>query len=80
MSQIIKWIESQEVRDYSQFTMDWVEDTIDGFILMEEAGNILPESTIKDAIKYRVENILQVLNPHLLDTGFFKKVLEQCQL
>lgn len=77
MNAIIKWLQSQDVLKYSQFTIDWVEDTIDRYQQMEEE-NVLPtEDDANAGIKYQVENILQVLNPRLLDAEFFKQVLKQ---
>lgn len=72
---IIKWLQKQDVLKYSQFTIDWVEATLDRHIMMADEGAMPPENEVNGAIKYEVENILQVLNPGLPDGDFFKQVL-----
>lgn len=72
---IIKWLKSQDVLGYSPFTIDWVQNTI--WECEEAVLKGTSSETINEAVKRKVENILQVLNPHLLDAGFFKQVLKQ---
>ena len=74
---IIKWLRGQDVLGYSQFTIDWVQDTISRYDQMAQENELPTDDEANGGIKYQVENILQVLNPRLLDADFFKQVLEQ---
>lgn len=79
MPDIVKWLQSQDVLGYSQFTIDWVEGTTGDYEMMAEEGTLPDDNEVYGAIKYEVENILQVLNPRLLDAEFFKRVLEEAK-
>jgi len=77
LNAIIKWLQSQDVLVYSQFTIDWVEDITDRYQEMEEQNELPDEDIANGAIKYQAENILEVLNPRLPDVEFFKQILKQ---
>ena len=71
---IIKWLQKQDVLSYSQFTIDWLESTLDRHIMMAENGAMPPDNEVNGAIKYEADNILRVLNPGLPDVAFFERV------
>lgn len=78
MPAIIEWLNSQDVLGYSQFTIDWVEGTTGDYeMMMAEEGTLPDDNEVYGAIRYEVENILQVLNPRLLDVEFFKRALAE---
>lgn len=66
---IAGWLAAWDTLNLSQFTIDWQEETIDE---LEEVDN--PKDEV-GALRYEVENILQVLKPDLPDVEFFNEVL-----
>ena len=64
MNTIYKFALSVQDGNYSQFTIDWVED------------NLL-EDELPDDVKYQIENILAIMRPELLDYYYFMKLLKE---
>lgn len=57
------WLYSHDLTEFTQFTIDWVEQTIDRF-----------EYKIETDILYQVKNILEIMKPELPDYEFFNEI------
>lgn len=77
MPKIILWLMKQEPLHCSQFTLDWLEKTVDRYQLIfdGEVSFMLSDSDVNAAVRYEVENILNIMQSHLLDADFFNQVL-----
>lgn len=77
MPNIILWLMKQEPLHCSQFTLDWLELTIEKYQFMQEDEVLPSETDTNGAMKYEAENILAILKPGLPDVEFFNQILTQ---
>jgi hypothetical protein len=57
---------------YEQFALDWIEETLDRIEQILEAEEITTDDeTYSGALRYRVENILEIMRPHATCYEFF---------
>lgn len=56
----------------SQFTVDWIEVQLDG------ADDLHQDHDYAGAIKYRAENVLEIMREDHPDRAFFEEVVSWC--
>ena len=60
--------------EFSQFTMDWIEEQTTGLDYYDDDTLDYPDDVM--TLPYKVDNILAVMRPDLPDFAFFQQVKE----